>query len=216
MPPIKAYIFDLDGTLLDSTGVWEQIDIDFLTRRGIPVPPDYAPTVAPMSFREAAEYTIERFRLSDAADALCREWFDMALYAYGHTIKLKPNAREYLAELKKRGKKLAVATSSTSQLYEAALKNLDILNFFDAICSADEVKHGKSKPDIFLLASKKLGVPPSCCAVFEDVLQAVQSAKNAGMTVYGIYDEASKADWERIKTTADGAFTGFKDAPLQE
>lgn len=213
---MKAYIFDLDGTLLDSAGVWEQIDIDFLSKRGIQVPPDYAPTVAPMSFQEAAKYTIERFRLPDAADGLCREWFDMALYAYGHTVKLKPNVREYLAAIKARGKKLAVATSSTPQLYEAALKNLDILNFFDAICSADEVECGKSRPDIFLLAAKKLDVSPSGCAVFEDVLQAVQSAKSAGMTVYGVYDEASKADWERIKATADGAFTDFKDAPTPE
>ena len=140
----------------------------------------------------------------------------MALYAYGHTVKLKPNVREYLAALKARGKKLAVATSSTPQLYEAALKNLDILNFFDAICSADEVECGKSRPDIFLLSEKKLDVSPSGCSVFEDVLQAVQSAKSAGMTVYGVYDEASKADWERIKATADGAFTDFKDAPTPE
>jgi HAD superfamily hydrolase (TIGR01509 family) len=213
---MKAYIFDLDGTLLDSTGVWEQIDVDFLYRRKIPVPPDYAPAVAPMSFKEAAEYTIARFHLPDAADALCREWFDMAVYAYGHAVTLKPHVREYLAALKARGKKLAVATSSVSQLYEAALRNLDILNFFDAICSADEVGCGKSRPDIFVLAAKKLDVAPSDCAVFEDVLQAVQSAKSAGMTVYGIYDEASKSDWELIKATADGAFTDFKDAPLPE
>ena len=216
MPPIKAYIFDLDGTMLDSTGVWEQIDIDFLNKREIPAPPDYARAVAPMSFREAAEYTVARFHLPDAPDDLCREWFDMALYAYGHTVKLKPNVREYLAALKSRGKKLGVATSSTSQLYEAALRNLDILHFFDVICSADEMKYGKSRPDIFTLAAKKLGVSPSDCAVFEDVLQAVQSAKSAGMTVYGVYDEASKADWEQIKKTADGAFIDFKDAPLPE
>ncbi|MDR0764962.1 MAG: HAD family phosphatase [Synergistaceae bacterium] len=209
---MKAYIFDLDGTLLDSTGVWKQIDADFLNRREIPEPPDYAPAVAPMSFREAAEYTIARFHLPDAADALCREWFDMALYAYGHTVKLKPHAGEYLAALASRGKKLAVATSSVPQLYEAAMRNLGISNFFDAICSADEAGCGKSRPDIFLLAAEKLGVSPSDCAVFEDVPQAVQSAKSAGMTVYGIYDEASKADWERIKATADGAFTDFKDA----
>ena len=96
---MKAYILDLDGTLLDSTGVWEGIDVDFLNKRGIPVPSDYAPTVAPMSFSEAAEYTIERFHLPDAPDDLCREWFDMALYAYGHTVKLKPNVREYLAQV---------------------------------------------------------------------------------------------------------------------
>ncbi|MDR1133155.1 MAG: HAD family phosphatase, partial [Synergistaceae bacterium] len=213
---VKAYIFDLDGTLLDSTGLWERIDADFLSKRGIPAPEDYAPAVAAMSFREGAEYTIARFNLPDTADALCREWYGMALYAYGHTVRLKPNVREYLAALKSRGMKLGVATSSTFQLYDAALRNLGILSFFDAICSADEVEYGKSRPDIFILAAKKLGVSPSDCVVFEDVLRAVQSAKSAGMTVYGVYDEASKADWERIKATADGAFADFKDAPPPE
>jgi HAD superfamily hydrolase (TIGR01509 family) len=201
---------------LDSTGVWGQIDADFLDRRGISAPEDYAAAVAAMSFRETAEYTAARFRLPDTPDDLCREWYNMSLYAYSHTVRLKPNVREYLAVLKSREKKLGVATSSTFRLYEAAMRNLDIAVFFDAICSADEVKYGKSRPDIFILTAEKLGVSPPDCVVFEDVLQAVQSAKNAGMTVYGVYDEVSKADWERIKETADGAFTDFKDAPLPE
>lgn len=58
---LKGAIFDLDGTLLDSMGVWEQIDIQFLSSRGFDVPGDYAQTIAPMGFLQAAEYTIRRF-----------------------------------------------------------------------------------------------------------------------------------------------------------
>ena len=60
----KAAIFDLDGTLLDSMGVWDQVDIDFLNKRGIEVPPDYMTKVSAMQFRQIAEYTIARFGLT--------------------------------------------------------------------------------------------------------------------------------------------------------
>ena len=74
----KAAIFDLDGTLLDSMGVWDQVDIDFLNKRGIEVPPDYMTKVSAMQFRQIAEYTIARFGLTDTPEELMQEWDDMA------------------------------------------------------------------------------------------------------------------------------------------
>ncbi len=84
---MKAYIFDLDGTLLDSMGVWEQIDIEFLKKREIEVTPNYMNAVCALSFQETAAYTIERFGLTDRVDELLKEWNAMAAYAYGHTIR---------------------------------------------------------------------------------------------------------------------------------
>ena len=63
MKPIKAAIFDMDGTILDSMGIWAKIDIDFLNARGLEVPDDYMEKVGPMSYQEMAEYTIQRFQL---------------------------------------------------------------------------------------------------------------------------------------------------------
>ncbi len=213
---MKAYIFDLDGTLLDSLWIWDQIDVDFLKKRGIEVPPDYIDAIYSMSFPESAEYTISRFGLPDKADDLMREWNDMAAYAYGNTIPLKPYAREYLHALKEKGVKLGVATSLPVVLYEPALKNNGLYELFDVICSSDEAACGKTKPDIFLLAARKLGVDPRDCIVFEDNPQAMQSAKQAGMTVYGIYDETSKEQWQMITRIADGTLYDFKDAPLPD
>lgn len=213
---MKAYIFDLDGTLLDSMHVWEQIDVDFLTRRGFEVPPDYISAICSKSFPEAAAYTIELFALPDSVDDLLKEWHDMAVYAYGHTVSLKPYVREYLTLLKERGVKLSVATSLPAALYEPTLRNNGIWGLFDAICSTDEVSYGKTRPDVFLLAAQKLGSAPADCVVFEDIPQAVQSAKEAGMTVYGVYDEASREHWAWIGKIADGVIRNFKDAPLPE
>ena len=213
---MKAYIFDLDGTLLDSMNVWLDIDIEFLKKRGIAVPPDYQEAVSSMSFPEAAVYTIKRFSLPDTVESLMQEWNNMAAYAYGNTVQMKPFAKEYLLTLRDREVKLAVATSSTPELYEPALRNHGVYELFDVICNSQEAGCGKTQPDIFLLTAKKLGVPPENCIVFEDILAAVKSAKIAGMTVCGVYDESSKNDWEEIKKIADCFIFNFENAPLPE
>ena len=213
---MKAYIFDLDGTLLDSMGIWEEIDIEFLKKRGIAIPADYMDALSSMNLTEAAAYTIQRFALPDSVDGLIQEWKDMAVYAYGNTVQMKQHAKAYLAALHKRGAKLAVATSCHVELYESALHNHGIYDLFHVFCTSDEVGFGKSRPDIFLHTANKLGVPPCDCIVFEDILAAVKSAKSIGMTVYGVYDNSSKADWEQIKEIADGVIFDFQNAPLPE
>jgi len=86
----KAAIFDLDGTLLDSMGVWDQVDIDFLGKRGIEVPPDYMIKVSSMQFQQVAEYTIARFGLKDTPEGLMQEWDDMARVAYSTQWRPSP------------------------------------------------------------------------------------------------------------------------------
>jgi len=211
---MEAYIFDLDGTLLDSMGLWLDIDIAFLKKRGFAVPSDYADKISSMSFLEAAAYTVARFNLPLSAESLLDEWNDMAAYAYEHTVQLKPYAKEYLLALKKRGAKLAIATSAMPLLYEKALFNNGIYDWFDVICNSGEVGCGKSQPDIFLLASQRLKTNPSQCIVFEDILDAVKSAKSIGMTVCGVYDKASESDWAEIRKIADYAINSFLDAPF--
>ena len=120
----KAAIFDLDGTLLDSMGVWDQVDIDFLNKRGIEVPPDYMTKVSAMQFRQIAEYTIARFGLTDTPEELMQEWDDMASVAYSTTVEAKPGALDYLRDLKDSGVKLGVATSLPPRLREPALRQV--------------------------------------------------------------------------------------------
>lgn len=157
----KGAIFDLDGTLLDSMGVWDQVDIDFLSKRGIDVPDDYMTKVAAMQFRQIAEYTIARFDLSDTPEELMDEWDHMARVMYSTVVEAKPYAREYLAQLKGSGAKLAVATSLPPMMREPAMKHVGIFDYFDEVVSVDDAGDvGKDRPDVYLLAASRLGVEP--------------------------------------------------------
>ena len=165
----KAAIFDLDGTLLDSMGVWDQVDIDFLNKRGIEVPPDYMTKVSAMQFRQIAEYTIARFGLTDTPEELMQEWDDMASVAYSTTVEAKPGALDYLRDLKASGVKLGVATSLPPHLREPALRHVGMFDLFNDIVSVDDANDvGKDQPDVYLLAAKRLGAAPVDCTVFED------------------------------------------------
>ena len=139
----KAAIFDLDGTLLDSMGVWDQVDIDFLNKRGIEVPPDYMTKVSAMQFRQIAEYTIARFGLTDAPEELMQEWDDMASVAYSTTVEAKPGALDYLRDLKDSGVKLGVATSLPPRLREPALRHVGMFDLFGQISRHEGLGHAR-------------------------------------------------------------------------
>lgn len=210
----EAAIFDLDGTLLNSMHVWEQIDIEFLQKRGLPVPADYVVEICARSFEEAAQYTIELFGLPETIDDIIKEWNVMAAYEYAYNVKIQSYAMDYLLQLKSRGIKLAVATGLPKELFIPCLKNNSILHLFDVLCSTDEVRHGKECPDVFELAAKRLRVVPERCIVFDDVLPAIKSAKMANMIACGIYDKYSAHNQTEIEEIADSYIFNFKEAPF--
>ena len=138
----------------------------------------------------------------------------MALYEYAHHVKLLPYALNYLTQLKTQGIKLAVATGLPEKLYIPCLKNNSILELFDALCSTDEVHCGKEYPDIYEYAAQKLGVAPERCIVFDDVLPAIRSAKQAKMLAGGVYDKYSADQRREIEKIADIYLLNFKLAPI--
>lgn len=212
----EAAIFDLDGTLLDSMGIWEQIDIAFLRKRNLSVPEDYAAKISSLSFEEAARYTITLFGLDEKPEDIMREWSEMASYEYTHNVRLRPYAGDYLLRLKEAGIRLAVATGMTIKLALPCLKNNAVFDLFDAICSTDEVPRGKEYPDVFELAADRVGVPPEKCIVFDDVLSAIKSAKQAHMITCGVYDKYSERQRTEIEKLADYYLPDWRDAPLPD
>lgn len=203
MNNIKAAIFDLDGTLVDSMWVWEQIDIDFLKSKGYTPPKDLKDDITHLTFNQTAEYFKNRFNLSDSIDEITDTWHNMAYSFYSSKVKLKPGVISFLNKLKSLDIKIGLATSNSIPLLEATLKNNGIYHLFDAITVTEEVKKSKENPDVYLLCANKLNVPPENCVVFEDIIAAVKGAKLAGMKVIGVYDKASEDQEELLSKACD-------------
>lgn len=204
-------IFDLDGTLVDSMRVWEEIDCAFLGKRGLVATAEYRERLRAMSFTEAAAFTIETFDLSDPIEKVIGEWNRMAEYEYERNIAAKPYAREYVEYLHERGVKIGLATASPRSLYEPVLKNTGMYDLFSAFVSSSEVKRGKGFPDVYLLAAERLRSEPGCCCVFEDILPGIVGAKAAGMNAVGVYDERSAFDRPAMEKLADLYIMDFSE-----
>lgn len=200
---IKGVIFDLDGTLLDSMWVWDQVDADFLGTRGYEVPDDYQRTIAAMGFYETALYTIERFGLRENPENIIREWKNMAQQTYHTQVCVKPYGKELLERLKQQGIRLGIATAAYRSLFEECLRRNGVYDLFDAITETGEVTRGKGFPDIYLRAAEKLGCRPKECLVLEDIHPGILAAKKAGFLTMGVYEEKSNHSWKEIQRDAD-------------
>ena len=213
---VKAVLFDLDGTLVDSMWMWKAIDIEYLGRFNIPCPDDLQKTVEGMSFTETAVYFKERFGLDRSVDAIKADWVDMSLEKYKKEVPLKEGARQFLDWARARGVRMGIATSNGRAMVDAVLDALSISSYFDQVTTACEVAAGKPAPDIYLKVASDLGVVPGDCAVFEDVPAGIQAGKAAGMFVVAVDDPASAHIEEEKCRLADSHIHSFADLVRQE
>ena len=200
---IDAVIFDMDGTIIDSMWMWEDIDIKYLKRHGIEMPENLQKSIEGFSFTETAVYFKERFNLSDSIEKIKDDWNKMAWSKYETEVPLKEGVLEFLTYLKQNNIKMGIATSNYRKLTDLVLDKLKIRDFFDSVRTADEVPNGKPSPDIYLLVAKDLNVEPSRCLAFEDVVHGIMAGINANMKVCAVYDEHSRNDDKKKKELAD-------------
>lgn len=200
---IKACLFDLDGTLIDSMWVWKHVDYEYLNKHGLKVPKDMGKDIEGASMREVAKYFKNRFLLSEDIDTIISDWNDMALYKYIHEVEIKPHVDDFLIYLKENNIKAGVFTSNSIVLCEAALKSKGIFEYFDAITAGCSDIKGKPEPDGYLMTADKLSVNPRNCLVFEDLVRGIKAGINAGMKTCAIKDEYSMYQDEEKRRFAD-------------
>lgn len=209
---IEGVIFDLDGTLLDSTWVWSQVDVDFLGKYGYAVPEDYSQSIISMGFADVAVYTIERFGLDATKEEVMAEWDAMAREAYAHQVKLKSGAVELLQWLKEAGIPAGIATSNSASLFEPCLRNNQVRDLFHSFTETGDVDRGKEFPDVYIKAAEKLGASPEKCVVFEDIIPALRGARKGGFITVGVREDKWKYDREEFLACCDYAVTEIDEA----
>ncbi|MBQ9764964.1 MAG: HAD family phosphatase [Lachnospiraceae bacterium] len=208
---IDAVIFDLDGTLVDSMGIWHEIDIEYLGERGIDMPHDLQQSIEGMSFYETAVYFKETFKLTDTLEVIMNTWNQMALDKYKTVLTLKENVKDFLQILVEKGIKIGIATSNSRILTESFLEVNDVSQYFSAIATGTEIKKGKPEPDVYLWVADKLGVMPERCLVFEDLPFGIIAGKRAGMATCAVEDTYSAELRDEKIRLADYYITSYKE-----
>lgn len=212
---LKAAIFDLDGTLLDSMYYWRHMFEIFLEGYGKKPKPDLKDKLKPLSLQEAADV----FRLEYGVPGSTEEVADginkVLEERYFHTIEAKPHVREFLELLQKNGVKICAATATDRYLIEAALKRNGLYGYFSRIYTCTEVGRGKEFPDIYLQAMEFMGEKQEDTVVFEDAYYAIKTAKAAGFYVVAMADETTKEDEEGILQAADEYHQDFRSVQIE-
>ena len=203
------YLFDLDGTLIDSNGIWAEVDRTFLARRGYPYTKEYYEGVAHTIFPLAAVFTKEYCHLSESTDEIMAEWMELAGDLYAGSVPEKPGVRAFLERMRARGERMAVVTSAVPVHCRSALTHLGLLPYFEHIFFAQELGMDKSDPAIFAKATELLGVTPQECIFFDDSVKSCRSAKASGMTVIGVYDPFFEGTKDEMPLVCDRFIRDF-------
>lgn len=211
MKTMKCAIFDLDGTLLDSMWVWENIDVEFLSRYDVIPADEVRKKVKTLSLRQSTELFKDLYDLPDSIENIMSNMSQMGKEKYESEVLLKPFVLQYLNELKENNIPICLATASSKSNVILALTRVGILDLFDLIITSSDIKTGKDNPEIFLTCANQFGVKPQDAVVFEDALHAIQTAKSAGFTVVGVFDKSAHEDTKEIKNISDYYINDFSE-----
>lgn len=208
---IKGVIFDVDGVLLNSMPIWENLGELYLRSLGVEAEKDLGEILFTMSLEEGADYLISQYGLNktpeEIVEGLNREVRDF----YSERVPLKEGVREFLYEFNEKKIPMVIATSGDRKNTEAALRRLKVLNYFQGIFTCSEIGSGKNQPDIYLAAALQMDADPAETWVFEDAYHAIRTAKSVGFKTAAVYDKANDKDLAQIWNAADIYLPEFAD-----
>ncbi|MGN9163761.1 HAD family hydrolase [Tissierellaceae bacterium HCP3S3_D8] len=200
---MKAAIFDLDGTLIDSMWLWRDLANNYLLSIGVEPPEDLRESLKELSILEASFYMKDRFNLKKSPEEINSEIESILTDYYANRFELKPHVLEVLNTLKKRNIKICVATATDDRLALSVLNRLGIKDYFEFIQTCNSTGLGKNESKFFQVAVDRLEVEPEETWVFEDTLHCMISAKKCGLNVVAIKDDSALMDIDEIKRIAD-------------
>lgn len=209
---MKTYLFDFDGTLVDSMPSYCAAMLRILDDDGISYGPDIIKIITPLGMHGTAEYFIG-LGINRTKEDIMRKMGKYVLDAYYYHIPAKDNVISVLQRLKAEGASLNVLTASPHITLDACLKRLGIFDIFDNVWSCDDFETTKANPEIYKMAARRLGQPVDRILFLDDNLNADKTAKEAGMAVCGVYDASSAEYTQEIKAATDFYIDNFAQLP---
>ena len=194
----KCLIFDVDGTLLDSMPMWARLDIDYLEGMGYHPEPDFCTKVKMMTISDASIFIRDYFGVEKSPEQITTEIMGIAYSHDENDLLLKPGAAELIETLKNMGYHIVVATANEYDMVKKFLERNDIMKYMDGLITCTMVGYSKQRPDVYIKACEIAGCSVSESVVFEDSSFAINTAKNAGFDVIGVYDDTERDNWNEI------------------
>jgi HAD superfamily hydrolase (TIGR01509 family) len=183
LPPVEAVVFDMDGVLVDTEHLWDEVREALTAEWGGRYTPEAQEAMMGMSSLEWSRYLHETVGLREPPDVINAEVVRRMLQRYETELPVVQGAVDAVRRLHDDGLTLAVASSSNRELIDRVLRRLDLTGLFEATVSSEEVARGKPAPDVYLEAARRLGVQPERCAAVEDSASGIRAAHAAGMRV---------------------------------
>lgn len=207
---MKTYLFDFDGTLVDSMPTFASVMKRILDENGIKYGEDIVKIITPLGYAGTAKYFIG-LGIEKTMEELIKTMNDYAKVEYELTIPEKKGVSNTLRKLKSEGASLNILTASPHSMLDPCLKRLGIFDIFDNVWSSDDFGTTKANPEIYKMAAEKIGTPVEKIIFVDDNIGALKSAKASGIITCGIYDESSKDYINDIKALADHYVTNFEE-----
>ena len=205
-----TYLFDFDGTLVDSMPAFTKVMLKILDENNIKYSSDIIKTITPLGYYGTSEYFIS-LGVKNSPEGLVDVMKEYAQKYYENSIPLKVGVFDTLKKLKENGHSLNVLTASPHSALDVCLKRCGVYDLFDNVWSCDDFNTTKSNPEIYKMAARKLGCDVDCVTFVDDNVHAVKTAKTAGMIAYGIFDESSADFVENMKEVSDKYLYNFAE-----
>ena len=204
-------IFDCDGTLLDSMGVWREMESEFARRAGGELSPADKELLTTLTTPEAGRFFHEKFGLGASPQDVVRMVGECMMEFYSTRAKARPGALAFVRALFERGVRLSVASSSPMPYLLAGLSHTDFLPLFDAVVSVDDVGKPKREPAVYDRARHLMGTDLSLTWGVEDALYAIGTLKRAGYHTLAIYDCDMSGTYEALAFAAERVVCDFRE-----